>query len=223
MLSFKERRQFRDKNQLEKTLNQTESKTRLPISYGSIISTVALLISAVSAYFANFYHHRSLHFEVAPSPPDTEVDFGVTTAQIDYTLVFWNNGTRPEVVLRTEIYIEEQFGGFRTYDPEGPFVIGPGDAISVPITGSLSFLNRLDNNKLDPEMKAGKVFVHVIALSPNGSEFGSVVPTITFSAQADSDPGASSPTVTLVMDKSKDYPRGPVDLVHGVSENAPPD
>src|SRR5690348_2154446 len=100
MLSYKERRKIRDE-EMERAAAKKQEK-RSPLNYSAVVSTAALLVSGISAYYANFYNKHSV--VVAPGEIDGAVFFGHNPSETDkfvhqkFRPVFSNVGNHAQVI-----------------------------------------------------------------------------------------------------------------------------
>jgi hypothetical protein len=153
------------------------------ITYSSVTSTIAVLISGISAYFANFYEHRALLLAIAPRPPS---QMSALKANWHDSLTLYpiisNGGNHTEIIESVSIPVTYPGPAQSRGTPAGPFVLKGGDAITVPVTFRFarmaSPLRTTFSGPLSPGLSApgtrnslleGDVYVRVVALSPRNS------------------------------------------------------
>jgi lipoprotein-anchoring transpeptidase ErfK/SrfK len=168
MLTAPERRRIKEE-EAERAAAGRPKRLLGSNSYGAIISTVALLISATTAYFANFYTKRSVlvavnppELEQANEPQKSSSKEPSSTSRVALNAVLSNDGNRTEVVLAvTFVATSMPCGGRNEAKPLGPFVLKSTDATVVPLEYDYPFdiLHRDVNDDLA---------VKIVVLAPGG-------------------------------------------------------
>jgi len=185
ILSYKERQRIKAKDALRVSAPPPKKTIWNSITYSSVTSTIAILIAAISAYFANFYEHRALLLTIAPRPPSQMSTF---TAKWHDSLtlspIISNGGNHTEIIESVSIAVTYPGPAQSRGNPAGPFVLRGGDAITVPVTFSFarmaSPLRIKFSRSLSPGLSGsgpgtrnslleGNVYVRVVALSPRNS------------------------------------------------------
>jgi hypothetical protein len=140
-----------------------EQKGKSRLTYATVTSTIALLISCMSFYYSTFYEKHSL--KIAP------VTYGYDPSHIPWdfhcNLIILNQGNQTETILS----IVPTFGGQQATvrDVElGPFVLKPGDAVPLSISWAIDtdVIADLDWTDEEPNRIAtGNLFLDVISIS----------------------------------------------------------
>jgi hypothetical protein len=161
------------------------------INYSSITSTIAVLISGTSAYFANFYEHRAVLLAIAPRPPShmsaMKAKWGDS---LTLTPIISNDGNHTEVIQSISIAVNYPGPTQARGTPAGPFVLKGGDAIAVPITFSfarmasplrITFGGPPSSGASGEEAPTlpleGDVYVRIVTLSPHNGLIAVDIPT----------------------------------------------
>jgi hypothetical protein len=156
VISFKDRRRIKE----EETLRSAAMSKRRwwrSFTFSGVLSTIALLISCLTAYYNFFYVNHSLSAVIAPfDTPIADPDKGMFLHP-----VFSNTGNRTEVILRVEAHV---------YRPEcamaysgssaGPFVLKPGDSVVASVAFDLHGLGRKFN------LVDGSLYLEIMAVLP---------------------------------------------------------
>src|SRR5271156_3767920 len=162
MLPWKERQRIREKAALVSSI-----KPREPwwgVSYSSVTATVALVISALSAYYNLFYTNRSLSLAITPEPPTFYIESaapGTPVGALDssafsYAAVLSNTGNHTECVLSVWIFSQPE-GAELGPKPDstdiikaetsGPYILKAGEAVVARTTIALDKLLNPRSNR----------------------------------------------------------------------------
>lgn len=122
-------RRWLNQSQRIQVVKTTPDKERHWLSYATITSTVAILISLSSFYFSWFYVNHSLKISIVSTDSTYPYNF-----QTD--LVAFNHGNKTETLLYLQLFYVSSDGLDRTFSEEyqkGPFVLKPGDVIPIRV------------------------------------------------------------------------------------------
>jgi hypothetical protein len=97
--------------------------------YSSVTSTLALIVSAVSAYYTLFYVNRSIKLVLNPFFNETFVEDGFIAG----SPVLYNDGNHTEVLVKAELTTRKDSCGTFGRSAVGPFIIKPGEAIALTL------------------------------------------------------------------------------------------
>jgi hypothetical protein len=106
------------------------------ISYASVTSTLALLLSAGTFYWNFFRVDRDLRLAFV-TPRHAAAQTFQLGEKFDVPVILLNGGNRAETVLAIRCEVYKVLNGVRTTnggDMQGPFVLKPGDAIPVSLS-----------------------------------------------------------------------------------------
>jgi len=167
ILSYKERQRIKAKDALRAQAAFSKKGIWRSITYSSVTATIALLISGISAYYANFYQHRALLLAVSPTPPYYAPGFDAHS--IVLTPIISNSGNHTEVVISVSLAIGHSVANSISSKPPmdvlstgvlaGPFILKSADAITVRVSFPLV--------ETPPPPKEQEVYIRVAALSPH--------------------------------------------------------
>lgn len=185
----------------------------------------------MSAYFANFYEHRTLLLAIAPRPPSA-----ISTLKANWhdslrlSPIISNDGNHTEIIESVSLAVTYPGPAQSRGTPAGPFVLKGGDAITVPVTFSfarmasplrITFSGPPSPGVLGQDAPnsplAGDVYIRVVALSPRNGLIAVDVPVSHITLPADTSaphvlPDGSKEELEYTEQISADYKDGPIDL-----------
>jgi len=190
--------------------------------YSAVVATVALVAAVVNAlayYYTNVYVHRNLFITITPSPEASSGGAGPATGPpFNLSPVIQNIGNYTEVIISIAYSIrynpDPGSSGNNTFHREGPFVLKPGDAISVPISfpfDAVAWYARYLTSR------TYRTSVSVSFLDPDEKLFWKDIPVAEIDLRGYFEQPDHSGAVNFTERVSPDYKDGPVNLISSSS------
>jgi hypothetical protein len=132
VLSFRERQRAKGKAALKRRARKSAPSVSWGgINYSYVVSTIALLIAGVSAYYTIYYTNHAVLISVSTvAGTDEKIIFD---GQIPFNIILFNAGNRAEVVQSISASRRYDNVSLGSSQSVGPFILKPGDAINTEV------------------------------------------------------------------------------------------